>query len=96
MTALAVTNAFPKLSGLAGVRRVKDATVQFGRPAIEVIFEDGLAITVARDEISREHFCIWFPPTEADRGIASVAAKLSQAVVMNKLSDLAAVAAKSN
>lgn len=91
MSSLIVAAGLPTLSGLAGVRRVADVS-KANKPRIEVEFEDGLTVTVARDDISREHFCIWFPPDAEKKGISQVAAKLTQQALMERLAKLAAAA----
>ena len=93
MYTITTTATFPKLTGLAGVRHVIDVSAKVGRPAVEVEFDNDLRVTVARDEISRMHYCIWFPITAESRGFATVAAKLTQGEMIVKLNEFATFAA---
>ena len=93
MTSILNAVSFPELDGIAGVRRIADATKRIGRPAMDVVFMDGLTVTVTKDEIRRDQFCIFLPPNNR-LNISSVIPSIDQAEVMVKLSEMAANAAR--
>ena len=92
MTTIDEKLLFPALAWVRGVKQVRDASNAHGRAALDVEFIDGVTVTVTRDDISRDHFCIWFPRAAETPGMATCAPKLARDEVMAKLSDLAMAA----
>jgi flavin-dependent dehydrogenase len=79
------------IEGLAGVTRVEDASGD-GRPAMKIVFADGVEATVTRAFIDKSKFDIWLPPDRAGMA-ASVMPNVDEERVMAALNKLAAKAA---
>ncbi len=85
---------FPALAWVRGVKKVSDTSDAHGREALDVEFMNGITVTVMRDDISQDHFCIWFAPAAGTLSMSTCAPKLARADVMAKLSNLAAAASQ--
>lgn len=92
MNNLVIKESLPDISSLPGVRHVVDASERIGHAAIEVAFVNGLTVTITRDELSKKHFCIWFPPADKASNIGSVMPRLTKTRVMAELNKLAEAA----
>lgn len=79
------------IEGLAGVTRVEDVSSD-GRPAMKIVFADGVEATVMQAFINKSKFDVWLPPDRSDMA-ASVMPNVNEERVMDALNKLAAKAA---
>lgn len=78
-------------AGLAGVARVEEVSID-GKPAMKVVFVDGIEATVARAFLDKSSFDIWLP-SDRPYMAASVMLKVDEVKVMAELNKLAKKAA---
>ena len=79
------------VDGLAGVTRVEDVS-SGGRPAMKIVFADGVEATVTRAFMNKGKFDIWLPPDRPGMA-ASVMPNVDEERVMGALTKLDAKAA---
>lgn len=79
------------IEGMAGVKRIEDVSSD-GRPAMKIVFADGVEATVTRALINKSKFDVWLPPDQPEMA-ASVMPNIDQDRVMGALNKLAVKAA---